>query len=190
MEGDAGTVYSFTEGEILPCLVWESVAKGAPTGEPNTYINMGELYLQYKHGDIDAIKAKYGDELDNPRAIVFAISAYNCGTCPAFMTDLSDNRDALEDAGAILIGIARSDTSESNWLDFETADELLVDEGWQEDLHRTNDEERHLGTLGNVYPLVGVVELDLDCSASLRFLERPGRLVGNAGSVTRYSQAN
>lgn len=157
---DAGTVYSFAEGEILPCFVWESVGKGPVTGAPTTYLNMGEIFLQYKHGDLAALQSKFGDGIDDPRAIVLAISAFNCGTCPGFMTDLSQNRDALEGAGAILVGVARSDTSESNWLDFETADELLVDEGWDEDLHRTNDEERHLGTLGNIYPQVAVIDLE------------------------------
>ncbi len=160
VEIDGGTIYNFVEGEIIPCFVWESVRVGPQGADPNAYINMGELHLQYKHGKIDEIQDKYSDGIADPRAIVLSVSALNCAACQSYISSIATWRDTLEDDGAILIGVARSDVSEAEWLDMEEADELILDEGWPEDLHRTNDAERHLGTLGNIYPMTAIIDLE------------------------------
>jgi len=159
-QGDAGVDYAFNVGEIIPCFVWESVRGGAEGDEYDTYINMGELYLQHEHGAVDEIREKYSDGVQDPKAVVLAISAENCAACAAFIASLDAWREDLEAAGAVLIGVARSDVSESNWLDLDGADELLLSEGWPDDLLRTNDAERHLGTLGNIYPMTAIIDLE------------------------------
>jgi hypothetical protein len=151
--GDAGASYAFEVGETAPCAVFESVRVGEVGAEPNTHINLGELFLQAAHGESDLLEAKWG--IDEAKAIVIAASARNCTNCPALIGGLADNQAALEAAGAVMIALCRYELgyyTDDKILTLDEADEILVDEdGWLEEWHRSNDPDK-LVPLTEVYP--------------------------------------
>ncbi len=159
--GDAGADYQFAEGSTLPCFVWESVRIGPMGAEPNTYINVGELYLMAKNNDTAMLQAKFG--IDEARALVIAISAENCSTCVDLTGALADDKDELEALGAVMVGVCRHDffdTSMETVLTMEEADEVLIEEDkWLEGWHRTNDAEGHLDPSDSIYPKLAVIRL-------------------------------
>jgi hypothetical protein len=159
--GDAGGDYQFAEGSTLPCFVWESVRIGPKGAEPNTYINVGELYLMAKNNDSTMLQAKFG--IDEARALVVAVSAEECSNCPVLMGKLAELEDDLEALGAVMVGVCRHnffDTSMETNLTMEEADEVLLNEdGWLEDWHRTNDAERHMDLADGIYPKLAVIRL-------------------------------
>ena len=157
--GDAGGDYQFAQGSTLPCFVWESVRIGPKGADPNTYINVGELYLMAKNNDTAMLQAKFG--IDEARALVIAISSEQCSTCPVLMGKLADDKDQLEALGAVMVGVCRHNFIDiEKYLTMEDADEVLLGEdGWLEDWHRTNDAEGHLDPSDGIYPKLAVIRL-------------------------------
>lgn len=159
--GDAGADYQFAQGFTLPCFVWESVRIGPVGAEPNTYLNIGDLYLMAKNDDTAMLQAKFG--IDEARALVVAISSEQCTNCPVLMGALAAAQDQLETLGAVMVGVCRHnffDTSMETILTMEEADTVLLDDdGWLEDWHRTNDVERHMDLSDGIYPKLAVIRL-------------------------------
>lgn len=161
--GDAGMSYGFGVGETAPCAIWESVRVGAQGAEPNTHINLGELFLQAKLGESELLEAKWG--VAEARAIVIAVSALNCGTCPDLLGEngLAGLHEELDAAGAVMIGVCRHDLYDvdvpKTVLTLEEADEVLIGEdGWLEEWHRTNDQEMWLPLI-DLYPQWAVIRV-------------------------------
>lgn len=151
--GDAGAAYGFGVGETAPCAVFESVRVGAQGAEPNTHINLGELFLQAVHGEEELLETKWG--IAEAKALVFAVSAENCGNCPELIGGLAARRTELEAAGAAMIAVCRYELGyflDEDILTLEDADRILLeDDGWLEDWHRTNDPDKFL-PLTEIYP--------------------------------------
>lgn len=129
---DLPGVFGVEEGKTFPCLVWES----ARLDHRPTYVNMGEEYLAAAHGKTAT------------KAIVVIVSARNCSNCATLMSAMAGRADALEEAGALPIAVARRifmGSPEDPDLTLEEAEEALGDEGWPLDRWVvTNDEEHHL----------------------------------------------
>jgi hypothetical protein len=155
--------YGYEIGKTLPCFVWESVRIG-PTGpEPNTYINMGEVYLQSKWDAVEDFQDKWGASIAAPNWMLLVLVATTCPTCASYVEDIMSRRADLESRGVAIVGIARSyDLDNTVDLTFAEAEEELMVKGFPEDVHRTNDQERYLGanaTLPSGYPQVGLIRL-------------------------------
>ncbi len=130
---DAGAddVYGVEEGKVFPCVVWES----ARLNSEDTFINFGDVYLEAKHGMTDY------------RAIVIIISAKNCTGCTELIYSMEKQAAAFEDAGALLIGMARRDLnglpSEPDFS-LDQAEDTLRYENWKlDEWYVTNDPEHH-----------------------------------------------
>jgi hypothetical protein len=168
-DGDSdneGEGFAYEIGSTLPCFVWESVRVG-PTGpEPNTYINMGEVYLQSEWGAIDDFQAKWGAGVVEPNWILLVLVASVCPSCESYVNDIMDHRADFESRGVAIVGVARSyDLDNTVDLTFEEAEDLLMHDGFEDntDLHRTNDEERYLGanaTMPSGYPQMGLIRIE------------------------------
>jgi hypothetical protein len=156
-DGGVDSTYVFKKGETCPCFVWESVRIGSVGGEPNTYINIGELFLKTKHGNAQALQDEWG--VSEPKALVLVISAKACPYCPSTISDVVAMRAEFESSGALMVGVCRNTMGSDDVLSLEEADQILVDDDfWPEDLHRTNDAERHL-LLVNAFPQAAVIRL-------------------------------
>jgi hypothetical protein len=157
-DGDAEAIFVFSEGQTCPCFVWESVRLGPQGVEPNTYINLGEVYLPAKHGNSQALASKWG--VEEARALVLAVSAEGCSNCPTVLGDIAAKKSEFEDAGALMMGVCRHTMSDQEEvLPLEDADQVLVStDSWPEVWHRTNDAEKHLPLI-NEYPQAAVIRL-------------------------------
>jgi hypothetical protein len=154
---DAGIEYGSGLGETLPCFVWESVRSGAqesgadPATYPNAYLSMGEIFLKSQNPGMSALlEAQFG--VTEAKAIVFAIVAESCGTCPEFMDRLAYSLPELKADGVIVIGVAAFNSNDSNpnadAMDLVAADDILITDGFDPSLYRTNDPEHYLGANG------------------------------------------
>jgi thiol-disulfide isomerase/thioredoxin len=126
--------YAFEQDEILPCAVFES----ARLGGEDTYINVGDFYLDAKHG------------LSDRTSLVFVVSAENCPSCAVLMQDLIDSADEIDDEGAVMIDVTFCDNLNRTDCDFDLdrAEAVALAEGWQGDRWLiTNDEEGHIRPL-------------------------------------------
>lgn len=128
-DGDAGPAgYRVAEGEIFPCALWES----ARLAGEDTFINVAQIHLEARHG------------MRDHAALVIVASARNCGPCQALIGALAARRADLEDAGALMIGMARSDLQApmEPYFDLDEACAALEHEGWPLDhWHAINDAE-------------------------------------------------
>jgi hypothetical protein len=145
-EGDAGpAAFGMKPEDTFPCLVFES----ARLGGEDTFINVGDIYLGAKH------------EETGHRVLVFVIGADNCPACAALIEELSASADALDAAGALMIGAAWCNNIDVSDCDFELdrTELVLKSEGWPTERWLiTNDAEGHLrSTFSDIFPTAIVV---------------------------------
>jgi hypothetical protein len=131
---DTSSSYAFSQDEILPCAVFESARL---EGE-DTYINVGDFYLDAKHG------------LSDRTAAVFVVGAENCPSCAVLIQDLVDRADEIDDAGAVMIDATFCDNLDHTDCNFDLdrAEAVALSEGWPgERWLITNDEEGYIRPL-------------------------------------------
>lgn len=141
-------IFAVEEGAIFPCAVWES----ARLANEDMFINVGQIYLEAKHGVIES------------RSIVIVISAEHCPTCSVLISAMAKRVSDFEDAGALMIGMARRNliaSPDNPDFNLEKACEVLEDEGWsKENWYCINDEEDYLPTtFDTAVPWVVVVSV-------------------------------
>jgi hypothetical protein len=187
-EADAGAIYGPAIGDTLPCFVWESVRRGPQESHPadpdayaDAYLSMGELYLKSRTpGMSDLLEAQFGTT--NARGLLFVVAANNCGTCPKLMSATTSSEDELLAEGIIPIGAASFDSNSdsSAAMDLVSADDIMVGDGLDESLLRTNDPEHFLGERSSfdAFPYVIGVRL-----SDMRVMIRS---VPESGTVTYY----
>jgi len=152
---DAGVSYGSALGETLPCFVWTSVRSGEhvegadPATYANAYLSMPEIYLKSENPDMSPLlEAQFG--VTEANAILFAVVAFNCSGCPAFLEKTLASKAALAAAGIIPIGVASFSTSEDeanpDAMDLVAADDILEGEGLDATFYRSNDPEHYVGT--------------------------------------------
>ncbi|MBW2459410.1 MAG: hypothetical protein JRI68_33265 [Deltaproteobacteria bacterium] len=164
---DAGTddCYGLAEGSIFPCAVWES----ARLAGDDTFINLGDVHLEAKHGTA------------GPKAIVIVVSAENCPSCTSLINAMTTKVTEFADAGAMMIGMARRDlladpTNED--FDLDKAESTLRAEKWPtNDWHVINDEEDYLDTSFDVNTpwviLIGTKDMVVESAANDDFSPDP-----------------
>jgi hypothetical protein len=155
---DAGIEYGSNQSETLPCFVWESVRSGAqesgadPATYANAYLSMGEIFLKSKNPNMGALlEAQFG--VAEAKAILFAIVAKDCSGCPEFLGRVVASLPELQAAGVVVVGVASFLSNDSNpsadAMDLVAADEILINDGFDPSLHRTNDPEHYVGENGS-----------------------------------------
>jgi len=149
---DAGVLYGSDLGQTLPCFVWESVRRGEqsssadPAAYADAYLSMGEIFLKSQTpGMSDLLEAQFGAA--EAKGLLFVVAANNCGTCPTLMEATTSSRSALLGEGIIPIGVASFDSNSEGTeaMDLASADEIMVGDGLDEALYRTNDPDHFLG---------------------------------------------
>jgi hypothetical protein len=146
-------------GAVFPCLAWETVRMD----RRDTYFNVGELFLQAKHG------------VTPVTAMVVVLVGANCAGCRELVGAISERAQQFA-ATAFMIGVCRDDTSSGTTID-QVEEVLLENDGWPQGWMITNDAEGHLSSdeFSGV-PWVFVVEL-----ASMKVV---------AGGLGAYSEHN
>lgn len=119
--------YGMEEGKLFPCAVWES----ARLAGKNTYINIGEEYLAAKHGK------------SSRKFVVVVVSAEGCSQCALLIRQMTERTDEFDDAGALMIGMARSVLGgDGPDLTLDEAAQTLAGERWPMDRwYVINDQE-------------------------------------------------
>jgi hypothetical protein len=165
VDGGAEVDYAIEEGAIFPCAVWES----AMLNGAETFINVGQIYLEAKHGQSDT------------RAIVIVVSARNCTNCIALINAIADRAAQFEEAGAYMIVMARRDqyAMTDPDLTLDQAYEVAVEDGWPvESWPVINDEEYYFSSsFDNVAPwviVVGVEEMMVGVANTSTFVGEQG----------------
>lgn len=69
--------YAFSKDAHLPCIDWGSVRRGPIDDPESLYVNMAELFIWFSHGDIEQMRRKFGDQLEDPKAMILALSQEN-----------------------------------------------------------------------------------------------------------------
>ena len=131
---DAGSIYGFETGLILPCVVFKS----ARLGEDDTYINWGGMYLDAAYGHRDT------------KSVSLVVGADNCPSCALFIRDLADNAERVAAAGAELINVTFCDNIDRTdcAFDLDRAVSTATSEGWPIDRwYVTNDEDGYVSPL-------------------------------------------
>lgn len=148
-EADAGAEveYAVAEGAVFPCALWES----ARLDGQDTFINVAQVFLEARHG------------VTAHKALVIVASARNCGPCQALTDALAARRADVEAAGALMIGMARTDLQAPGapYFDLDEACETMDHEGWpMQHWHVINDAEGYLpAQLDSGTPWIVVVGL-------------------------------
>ncbi len=145
---DSG-VYGIKEGKIFPCAVWEK----ARLNHQDTFINIGQEYLNAKHGK------------SNAKAVVIVVSSKGCTNCMKLISALNDRADDFDQAGAIMIAMARRvfrGSPDDPDLSIEQVDNVLLEEGWLVDRWPViNDEEHYFDTsFDDATPWIAVVDIE------------------------------
>jgi hypothetical protein len=155
---DSGVIYGSAEGDTLPCFVWDSVRAGEqiPSPDPatyaNAYLSMGEIFLKAREPEMSALlEAQFG--VDEAKAVIFFVVADQCSGCPELLERLAASLPEMREDHAIAIGVASFDAADSDpnaaAMSLADADDLLVSDGFDESLYRTNDPEHYLGASGS-----------------------------------------
>jgi hypothetical protein len=162
--GDAGgDCYSVEEGAVFPCAVWES----ARLAGEDTYLNIGDVHLEAKHGGA------------GPKAIVIVVSAENCPSCALLISAMGDRVGDFGDA--LVIGMARrnllGDSAEEDF-DLDKAETTLRAEKWPtDDWYVINDEEDYLDTSFDVNTpwviVVGTADMVVRSASNDRYSADP-----------------
>ena len=150
-EADAGVSYGADLGDTFNCFVWQSVRSGEqqsnadPATYANAYLSMGEIYLKSTEPDMSALlEAQFG--VPEAKAIIFAVAAENCGACPTLMGGVTASKDELLEDGIIPIGVTGLDLQSSAVnLNLVQGDKIMIQDGFDEALYRTNDPDHLLG---------------------------------------------
>lgn len=133
-EEAAQDTYGMEEGKILPCPVWRS----ARLDGQDTYINIGDEYLKSSEG------------VGGPSSIVIVVSAERCTNCSQLILAMVKRKAEFDDAGALMIGMARRDLlglPEDPDFDLDKAAEVLENEGWPvKTWYVINDAEHYFNT--------------------------------------------
>jgi len=128
----AETQYAVEEGAIFPCAVWES----AMLAGEETFINVGQIYLEAEHG------------VTGVQSIVIVIGAENCPSCSALISAMAERVADFGTAGALMIGMARRDlqgAAEDPDFELDKAYEVLEAEDWPvDDWFAINDAEDYI----------------------------------------------
>ncbi|MBW2276593.1 MAG: hypothetical protein JRF63_03815 [Deltaproteobacteria bacterium] len=140
VDGGAEANYAVEEGAIFPCAVWDS----AMLDGEDTFINVGQIYLEAKHGVTDT------------KAIVIVIGAENCPSCSTLISAMTERIPDFEAAGALMIGMARRDLQgvpEDPDFTMDKAYEVLEAEDWPVDQwYSISDEENYIPVSFDVAP--------------------------------------
>jgi hypothetical protein len=157
-EADAGIELGSNLGETLPCFVWESVRSGAkesgadPATYANAYLSMGEIFLKSQNPGMSALlETQFG--VAEAKAILFTVVAENCSGCPELLGRAVVSLPELQAAGVIVIGVASFSSNNSDpsadAMGLVAADEILINDGFDPSLYRTNDPEHYVGANGS-----------------------------------------
>jgi len=137
--------YGVRKGDTFPCSVFDP----ARLNHKDTYINIGEEYLQ----------AKYG--IKDTKAIVFIFSAGSCRYCVQYITALMERTEDVEEAGIFLVGLTWRDLRDKSIIyDILEAENVMeYHDNWLVDKWPiTNDESLILRSTYDVaFPLTIVV---------------------------------
>ena len=141
---DSGPGFDIEEGAVFPCLVWESVRQH----KEDTWLNIGDVYLSAKHGDISA------------KALVIVKVGLSCAGCHDLVVALSKRQADLEPVAAML-ALTHGDAFYPDIAPLAEVESVIVDdEGWPAQWYLTNDAENHFSDSRLVgIPWVTVVSL-------------------------------
>ena len=144
-EADSGIEYAIETDAIFPCLVWESVRRN----HEDTWLNIGELYLSAKHGEISA------------KALIIAKVGVSCVACHYLVVELGNARQRLE-PHAVMVALTHGNAIYPEVISLDEAESIIVaQEGWPANWYLTNDLENHFSESEFVgIPWVTVVNLE------------------------------
>ena len=141
---DDGQEYAIEEDATFPCLVWESVRQN----QADTWLNIGDLYLSIKHGEISA------------KALVVAKVGISCAGCYNLIVELAGAGEKLE-SKAVMLALTHGDVFYPEFFPLDEAEAIIVgQDGWPEGWYLTNDVENHFSESQFIgIPWVTVVDL-------------------------------